>query len=121
MIAPPSGPTMYTQKSVHSDPISAGPKLRAVLSDEPLNGISATCAATSVSGIATRAVPACRSIADEWRMTSTKIAVASSSRNSAVPAPVGPGSVAVDATASWSNAMSTQSEPSTAPASCATQ
>ena len=46
-------------------------------------------------------------------MTSTKIAVASSSRNNAVPAPDAPGSVAVDATAFWLNAMSTQSEPST--------
>jgi hypothetical protein len=108
--------------SSHVFPTSAGPKVRAGFSDAPLIGIAARCAATSVKGIASRAVPRIRSLLVDWRITRTKIVVRRNSIQKASQADdATPGIVAVDATASWSNAASTASAARTAPTNWAIQ
>jgi hypothetical protein len=100
-------------------PISAGPKLRAGLTDDPLIWSAATWMATSASGIT---VSACRpyvSLLVTWRITATNRAVITTSTT--MPAQLSPDLVVVRATASLSNATSTTSEAPIAPANCATQ
>ena len=74
--------------SVNSVPISAGPKLRAGLTEAPLIGIAATWIATSASGIASRAVPRARSLFDDCRITATKSAV--NTNSTTIPAQLSP-------------------------------
>ena len=101
-------------------PTIAGPKLRAGLTDAPLIGIAATWIATSVSGIASSAVPWARSLlvecedhGDEERREDDLDDDRRPSRRDAC--------VVVPATALSSYAISTTSDAAIAPTTCAIQ
>src|SRR5262249_49384022 len=105
---------------VQTLPTTAGPNVRAGLTDAPLKGIAANWVTASASGIATSAVPPYTSLRVTWRMTTTKIAVNATSITKAEPFPED-GVVAVAATSAFEVASSSSSEARMAPANCATQ
>src|SRR6266498_2190355 len=65
--------------------MSAGPRVRAGLTPAPENGMAATWMETSVSGMATRALPVYRELFVDCRMTRTRIAVKTTSSRNALP------------------------------------
>ena len=104
---------------MNSVPTSAGPKLRAGFTDEPLIGMIATWIATRVNGIARSAVPRTRSLFVDWRITATKTAVIIVSTTIAAQGSLA--CVVVAATVASSYAISTTSEAAIAPRNCAIQ